>query len=107
MSEMKMLFSLCILTTKRLSALVLFQISDTVRSYTLEVGGWRLLQQRQLGGEAADPGLVLARDRFSVHQQRFLPGGLTFLHLATQTDSSSTKCIQTPSRYASINVILL
>ena len=39
MLEMKMLFSLCILTTKRLSALVLFQISDTVRSYKLEVGG--------------------------------------------------------------------
>ena len=66
-----------------------------------------MLQQRQLGGEAADPGLVLARDRFSVHQERFLPGGLTYLHLATQTDSSRTKCIQTLSRYASINVILL
>ena len=65
-----------------------------------------MLQQRQLGGEASDPGLVLERDSFSVHQERFLPGGLT-LHLATQTDSSSTKCIQTPSRYASINVILL
>ena len=66
-----------------------------------------MLQQRQLGGEAADPGLVLARDRFSVHQQRFLPGGLTFLHLATQTDSSGTKCIQNSPRYVSINGILL
>ena len=104
MSEMKMLFSLCILTIKILSALVLFQISDTVRSYT-----WRLevAAAAAAGGEAADPGLVLARDRFSVHQGRFLPGGLTYLHLATQTDSSRTKCIQTPSRYASINVILL
>ena len=76
-----------------------------MRSYTLEVGG--CCSSGSWGGEAADPGLVLARDRFSEHQERFLPGGLTYLHLATQTDSSSTKCIQTPSRYASINVILL
>ena len=57
------------------------------------------MRHRQLGGEAADPGQVLARDRFSVPQERFLPG-FTYLHLATQTDSSGTKCIQTSSRYA-------
>ena len=57
---------------------------------------------RQLGCEAAaaesGPGAG-ARDTFSVHQERLLPGGFTYLHLASQTDSSGTKCIQTSSRY--------
>ena len=47
-----------------------------------------------------------ADHRFSVHQERFLPG-FTYLHLATQTDSSGNKCIQTSSRYAGQNGILL
>ena len=65
-----------------------------------------MLRHRQLGCEAADPGLVLAWDRFSVRQERLLPG-FTYLHPASQTDSSGTKCIQTSSRYAGQNGILL